>query len=72
MDNRQTPKLNIVSSTQATFSGVYYILTLTKENDTLVNREEVEINSKEDFTALLGSINQYNNEHDDSYRKLVK
>ena len=72
MDNKQTTRLNIVSAPQTTFSGVYYILTLTKENDTLVNREEVVINSKEDFTALLENLNQYNNEHDDSYRKLTK
>lgn len=72
MDKNKTPEIKVIYPSQLDFSGDYYILTLSKEGDKIISKEGVHISSKHDFTTVLEDINQYNNEHDDKYRKLVK
>ena len=71
MGNSNKTKINLITPSKPTISGDYYILTLTKE-DKIISQEKVVINSMVDFTTVLEELNQYNNEHDDKYRKLVK
>lgn len=70
MENSNKTKINLVAPNKPAIVGDYYILTLTKE-DKVISQEKVVINSMVDFTTVLRSLDQYNNEHDDKYRKLI-
>jgi hypothetical protein len=71
MDNKSVPNINVISSSLPTFEGDYYIITLSKSEDRIISQEAIKITSRECFTTVLEKLNQYNNEHDDSYRKLI-
>lgn len=70
MENSSKTKIHIVTPSKPSISGDYYILTLTKE-DKIISQEKVVINSMVDFTTVLEELNQYNNENDATYRKLI-
>lgn len=71
MDNNKIPEIKVVYLPQSEFNGVYYILTLSRKDDSIISKKGITITSRQDFTTLLEDINQYNNEHEDKYRKIV-